>query len=111
MSSHQFDVSLGIQHEVLRLQVSVEDPLTMEVIESLCDAADAEFGSGLIKTPPKDKKAKFELLAGSDLIRRQRGRRAPEPDFLLQDRKHQSSLIRREPHSNAAAPQASNTLW
>lgn len=61
--AHQFDVSLTIQHEVLRLQISVEDTLAMEVIESFCDATNAEFGSGLIKTPPKDMKAKFKLFA------------------------------------------------
>lgn len=60
--THQFDVSLSIQHEILRLQISVEDALAMEVIKSFCDTTNAEFGSGLIKTPPKDKKAKFKLF-------------------------------------------------
>lgn len=54
--AHQFNVTLSIQHEILRLQVSVEDTFAMEVVESLCDAANAEFGSGLIKTPPADTK-------------------------------------------------------
>ena len=58
--THQFDVSLSIQHEILRLQVSVEDALAMEVIKRFCDATNTEFGSGLIKTPPKDKRDKFK---------------------------------------------------
>lgn len=64
--AHQFDVSLSIQHEILRLQVSVEDALAMEVIESFCDASDAEFGSGLVKAPPKDKSetGNFLLISG-----------------------------------------------
>lgn len=74
--AHQFDVSLSIQHEILRLQVSIEDTLAMEVIKSLCDAANAEFGSGLIKTPPKDQKAQFKLFADKQgLIRRCSGGR------------------------------------
>lgn len=61
--AHQFDVPLSIQHEILRLQVSVEDTFAMEVVESLCDTTNAEFGSGLIKTPPAEKAAKFKPFA------------------------------------------------
>lgn len=52
-AAHQFDVSFHIQQEVFRLQVSVQDPFAMEVLESLCNAADAELGGGLIKAPPE----------------------------------------------------------
>ena len=58
--THQFDVSLSIQHEILRLQVSVENTFAMEVIESFCDATNAEFSSGLIKAPSKHKKDTFD---------------------------------------------------
>ena len=60
--AHQFDVPLSIQHEILRLQVSVEDTFAMEVVEGLRDASNAEFGSGLIKTPPADKTARFKAF-------------------------------------------------
>lgn len=60
---HQFNITLSIQHEILRLQVSVEDTFAMEVVKSLCDATNTEFGSGLIKTPPADTKTKFKHIA------------------------------------------------
>lgn len=77
-NTHQFDVSLSIQHEILRFQVSVEDALAMEVIERLCDTTDTEFGSGLIKTSPEDKKAQFKRFADKwgQILRCQRGRGA-----------------------------------
>lgn len=52
--AHQFDVSFCVQHEVLRLQVSVEDSFAMEVIESFRDATDAESGGGVVKASPAD---------------------------------------------------------
>lgn len=61
--AHQFDVALGVQHEVLRLQVPVQDALAMQIIESFCDTADAEFGRGLVKTAPEDRKNSFWLFA------------------------------------------------
>lgn len=50
--AHQFDVAFGVQHEILGLQVPVEDAFTVQVIERLGDAAHAELGSGFFKTPP-----------------------------------------------------------
>lgn len=60
--AHQLDVTLSVQHEILRLQVSVEDPFAMEVIERLSDATDAEFGGGLVKTPPERRQNEVRLL-------------------------------------------------
>lgn len=51
--AHQFDVAFSIQHEILGLQVPVEDAFTVEVIKGLGDAAHTEFGSGFFKTPPE----------------------------------------------------------
>ena len=59
--THQFDVSLRVQHEVLRLQVSVEDSFAVEVVESLCDATDTEFGDGLVKAPPAGETLKCQM--------------------------------------------------
>lgn len=55
MATHQFDVAFSVQHQILGLQVSVEDTFTMEVLKSLGDAADAEFGCGFFKTSPEIK--------------------------------------------------------
>lgn len=77
--THQFDVSFGIQHEILRLQVSVQDAFTMEVIKSFCDATHAEFGSVLLKTSPEGEKAEFTftffLGGGCQVLRCSGGRR------------------------------------
>lgn len=54
-ATHQFDVAFSVQHQILGLQVSVEDTFTMEVIKSLGDAADTEFGCGFFKTSPEIK--------------------------------------------------------
>lgn len=54
-ATHQLDVAFSVQHQILGLQVSVEDALTMEVIERLGDAAHAEFGCGFFKTSPEIK--------------------------------------------------------
>jgi len=53
MRTHQFDVALYVQHQVLGLQVSVHDVLLMEVGVGLHHAGRAEHRDGLVKTPPK----------------------------------------------------------
>lgn len=52
MVTHQFDVAFSVQHQILGLQVSVEDAFSMEVVKSLSDTADTEFGYGFFKTAP-----------------------------------------------------------
>lgn len=54
-ATHQLDVAFSVQHQILGLQVSVEDAFTVEVIERLSDAAHAEFGCGFFKTSPEIK--------------------------------------------------------
>lgn len=51
-SAHQFDVTFRVQHEVLRLEVPVEDRPAVQVLEGLGHAAHAELGGGLVKAPP-----------------------------------------------------------
>lgn len=50
-STHQFDIALYVQHQVLRLQVSVHDVLLMEVGVGLHHTGGAEHSHGLVKTP------------------------------------------------------------
>jgi len=38
----QLDVTFGIQHNVLRLQVSVDNALTVQVLQRQCDLGDIE---------------------------------------------------------------------
>lgn len=52
--SHQFDVALYIQHQVLRLQVSVHDVLLVEVGVGLHHTGSAEHSDGLVKTPSEN---------------------------------------------------------
>jgi len=40
--THQFDVSSVIQHQVLRLEIAVDDTLSMKILERFDDARDAE---------------------------------------------------------------------
>jgi len=47
----QFDVSFRVQHQVLRLQVAVDDSGAVEVVEGLGHTAHAELGRCLVKTP------------------------------------------------------------
>lgn len=56
ISTHQFNIALYIQHQVLRLQVSVHDVLLVEVGIGLHHAGGAEHGNGLVKTPSEDHK-------------------------------------------------------
>lgn len=49
---YHFNISVCVQHEVLRFQVSVQDPFTMKVIQGLCDAANTELGGGFVKIAP-----------------------------------------------------------
>ena len=54
VSSHQFDVALCVQHQVLRLQVSVHDVLLVEVGVGLHHTGSAEHSDGLVKTPSEN---------------------------------------------------------
>ena len=54
MSTHQFDVALNVQHQILRFQVSVHDVLLMQVSVGLHHTGGAEHGNGFIKTPSKN---------------------------------------------------------
>lgn len=47
--THQFDITLHVQHQVLGLQVSVHDVLLMEVGVGLHHAGSAEHSHGLVK--------------------------------------------------------------
>lgn len=48
--AYQLDVSICVQHEILRLQVSVYDAIVVEVVKGLCYTAHTELGSVFIKT-------------------------------------------------------------
>lgn len=72
--THQFDVAFSVQHEILGLQVPVEDAFTVEVIERLDDAADAELGGGFFKTPPEIER---DLAVASVVINAPRMRLLP----------------------------------
>lgn len=49
-AAYQLDVSICVQHEILRLQVSVYDAIVVEVVKGLCYTAHTELGSVFIKT-------------------------------------------------------------
>ena len=58
---YKFDVSISIQHEILRLQVSVEDSVAVEIVEGFGDTANAESGRGLVKASPGEKRAEVQI--------------------------------------------------
>lgn len=68
-STHQLDVALHVQHQVLRLQVSVHDVLLVEVGVGLHHAGGAEHGGGLVKTSPEQKDRR-ELLEATNIYTR-----------------------------------------
>lgn len=46
---HKLNVAFGVQHEILRFQISVHDPSCMKVFESLKDTSDDKLGGMVIK--------------------------------------------------------------
>ena len=50
----QFDVSFSVQHQILGLQVAVDDPGAVEVVESLSHTTHAELGRHLVETPSRE---------------------------------------------------------
>lgn len=66
--THNFDVSLYIQHQVLWLQVSVHDVLLVEVGISLHHTGSAEHGNGLIKTPSENHRDSLSFTVSHKFI-------------------------------------------
>ena len=50
----QFDVSFSVQHQVLRLQVAVDNPGAVEIMEGLGHATHAELCRCLVETSSEE---------------------------------------------------------
>lgn len=62
VSTDQFNIALHIQHQVLRLQVSVHDVFLVEVGVGLHHAGSAEHSDGLVKTPSEEAQKDWSVL-------------------------------------------------
>ena len=62
---NQFDIAVRVQQQIFWLEISVDNPPAVEVVEGLDDAAGVETSGRIVEVPPISAKRKIKSLVAA----------------------------------------------